>query len=359
MGVSMRKFVPYAAIILVAIVVSLILLPTGKWIFSRGDSEELGRVMNACSMGGQFSANSNLDASVESYLSKLHAGASITTNDVGALINKITSDQSGAALYKEYTECLQQQMAIYLTERGIKIIPPSHADDPDDRVVKGVSMFTPETPADRIEELMGKPISVGAAEYGRHGLILRRYQYKYGLFVADFRRNGNRVGLVIATNDPLGFGDKLPFNQISGVKLRDLSDCDGSPQIDAHFKITSGVCGGSHEANYIYSVYFFDPSFSNAVSGEMSDCIGHGSDLLLDKCQQLGELEAFAVAIAKDSSGANEAKENFLAELDFGGTFQWLSPEASEKYDRWIAAQDASSAQAVAHQPASAATNGN
>lgn len=230
----MRRFVPYVVggLLILAVGLAIVSLWFGNRKPPPSDDADIAAVAKACSVGNEKTTSSNVEASISGYLSKLHSGATVSTQDVGSIAAKIAGDSNGVAMYKDYVNCLQQQMAILLTKRGIVVAPPAGAStpDPDEQAVQRVSMMTPDTPPGTLEDVAGKAISSGAVE-DEKGVQLTRYQYKYAIFIADFRLKSQRLGLGLATNKPGKFGDQLDFAQINGWTLEEAAaHCEGGPQ---------------------------------------------------------------------------------------------------------------------------------
>lgn len=332
----MRRLVPYLivgfALVALAIALLIVLAPKQPTAPPSPDDADIAAIAKACAVGGETESSSSVEAGIKSYFRTLHSGAKVSTKDVGAIAAKIASNAVGVEMYQQYTNCLQQQMTNRLIQRGIVVSPL--AGDPDDKVADRVSMITPDTPAATLEDVAGKAISSGPDKDDR-AVRLTRYQYKYALFIADFWRDTKRIGLGLATNEPgrFGrFGDELDFGQIAAVKFADtLQRCEGKPMLDAKNVLMSGVCGGNAEYNDIYSVYFFSPRVV------YDDCPDY-QNLDVSKCPKLGELQPFAVAMAKDQRAIRKVAGLFDGEINFG-EFAWLSPEQAKKYEDHLKTQ--------------------
>jgi len=212
-------------------------------------------------MGRQTEEQANVSAKLGKYLTNLASGAKVTTSDVGALIDKITPNDQGLAFYKAYTDCLKQQAAILLNQRGVTLVPPSEADleeRKDEQLRQQISEINPSVPKARLVQLLGEPISSGSNEMTEmYGLTADLYQYKHMLFVTDYYKAGRRIGLVIATRDPV-LGAAMFPEQIRGVTLGEAAGiCEGAV-FTTRENARTNVCPASHATDFIKKIYFFD-----------------------------------------------------------------------------------------------------
>ncbi|MFM0562258.1 hypothetical protein [Paraburkholderia sediminicola] len=289
---------------------------------------DVARIAQVCAMGGHFSVDSKVQAGIAKYLSDLQGGATVSTQDVGALVEKITSDQQGVALYRAYTDCLNQQMAIVLQQRGIHITAPAgsqieNEEQIDKRVLDKVSMLMPDTPPQRLAEILGQPISI---QDFAGGVQFALYQYKYYVFVAEYSRKGHRLGIGVAIQVPSSMGD---HDLLAKTTLKDVDRCyygendKGGVRIDGRALITTGICGGDHASNWIYLTYFFYP-------GKTTCDLFKGDAVrpkLTKECPELGTLKPLAVAMSRGTDDLVKVRRFFADELNFGHTFKWVSPE--------------------------------
>jgi hypothetical protein len=331
----MKKLAVYGVGILIVLLVAIALV---TWRLSQGnstfvepnsgsDGAEVGRIAQVCAMGEHTSVDSKVQAGLAKYLSDLHAGATVSTHDVGALVEKITSDQQGVALYKAYTDCLNQQMGIAIAKKGGRFIPstPAQTEEQNDKTIfEKTSMLVPDTPPQRLAELLGQPISVRNLESDTQVTL---YQYKYLIYLADYSRKGRRLGIAIVTRSRAPKSPK-DIGQLS-VTLKEVDNCyDGSVEkvgvrMSAHRLISTGLCGGAATDNYIYSSYFFYPPDNTSCELPPLDLVRD----LSKKCADMAEEVPVAVAMSNDQNDLVKIRKYFTDEMDFGRTFKWASPE--------------------------------
>lgn len=353
----LRYALPAMLLIAVAIVVGLLIYKTRAVPAAQPQNRELAdaaavaqQIAQQCAMGRQTEEQASVSAKLGQYLTGLDAGAKVTTSDVGAIIDKITPSDQGLAFYKAYTDCLKQQAAILLNQRGVTLVPPSEADlesKKDEQLRQQISEINPAVPKTRLVQLLGEPISSGSNETtDMHGLTADFYQYKHMLFVADYYKDGRRVGLVIATKDPL-LGAAMFPNQIRGVSLGEAARICEGVQFTTRGNARTNICPAAHATDYIKSVYFFDSVGQTGLTKDSRACheagLGIGR-MDLGKCPGIASAPALGIAMAKDMTVSDAdfiaAASAWTDEMDFGGTFAWFSDEESKKLDAKEAAEE-------------------
>jgi len=310
-------------------------------------------------MGRQTAEQANVSATLGKYLTGLDSGTKVTTSDVGALIDKIAPNDQGLAFYKAYTDCLKQQAAILLNQRGVTLVPPSEADleaKKDEQLRQQVSEINPSVPKTRLVQLLGEPVASGSTETSEmHGLTADFYQYKHMLFVADYYKAGRRVGLVLATRDPI-LGAAMFPNQIRGVTLGEAAEgCEGV-RFSTRENARTNVCPASHATDFIKTVYFFDLVGETGAKADPSPAcheasIGVGR-MDLAKCPGIASAPALGIAMAKEMGVSDAdfltAADAWLDEVDFGGTLAWFSDEEDKQLEAKSAAEEKMSASELA-----------
>jgi len=301
-------------------------------------------ISKQCALGGKTEVEGKISAELARYVSGLSSGSSVSTSDVGALIEKITPNEGGLAFYKAYTDCLKQQTAILLDQRGVSLVPPSEKDveaRQDEQMWQAVSNIGANTPVERLEQLFGAPVS--DMSRWAQGFETTFYQYKTSIFVLDYRKDGERVALAISTKDP-NQGSAIFFDQIRGVTLGTADrDCDGI-EMSGRMNVRSGVCPSSNASNNVKSVFYFlaitlsDGPRDNALCRKALNDQKKVDYIKL--CPDLAESPAIAVLIADedrtDDNSFRQAAAAFFDELDFGGSFSWRNDAENllmEKHD--------------------------
>jgi len=347
----LRYLVPAILLVAVAAAVGLLLYKTRIAAVAQPQNRELAdaaavsqQIAQQCAMGRQTEEQANVSAKLGKYLTNLDSGAKVTTSDVGALIDKITPNDQGLAFYKAYTDCLKQQAAILLNQRGVTLVPPSEADleeRKDEQLRQQISEINPSVPKARLVQLLGEPISSGSNEMTEmYGLTADLYQYKHMLFVTDYYKAGRRIGLVIATRDPV-LGAAMFPEQIRGVTLGEAAGiCEGAV-FTTRENARTNVCPASHATDFIKKIYFFDLVGKTGSSEDSSQAchdasLGIGT-MNLSNCPGIASAPALGLAMAKDTGVSDAdllvAAKAWMDEVDFGGNFAWFSDEENKKLD--------------------------
>ena len=341
-----RKLLPLKTLLLASLLVLGMTTATGLVVFFHTwhstDDDPAVIIAKECSIGGHHDIESKVSVILGKYLGGISSGTKVSTNDVGAIIDRITPDDLGLAFYKVYTDCLKQQSAIFLYRQGVVLTSPSQQDTEakqDEQTRERISNINPATPSQKLVEIFGAPIASGPDEYSDK-MDLDIYQYKFSAWAFDYRTGGKRVGLILATKDPAD-GSSMLFDQIQGVNIGSVyKDCKNLVAT-AHYNARSGICPSSHLNNYVESIYFFYGIFTTQIKQEVTSdkCKASAeADHLPDPnlCPGYGSVPALAVAFVSNPSSQHSADRNltrvadaYLEELDFGGTIAWLSPAES------------------------------
>lgn len=302
------------------------------------------QIAQQCAVGRQTSEQANVSASLAEYVAGLSSGAKVTTSDVGAIVDKITPDDKGLAIYKEYTTCLKQQAIILLSQRGIVVQPSSEEDAEalkDETLRQSISGVSYYTPKSRLVQLLGEPIaSLPDAEIGDGGSV-DLYQYKNMLFLADYYKYNTRIAISISTKDPLD-GTAMFIERIRNFTIKDaIERCGGIKISGRHQSAHSGICPASRATNNEKSVVFFHlihmtgPIFDKSSSCQ--DLIQR--DTISDRinCAGLNGVPAIGIVITDDSETSdtdlNLVATSWMRELDFGGNFVWYSDKERRAMD--------------------------
>ena len=117
------------------------------------DERRAQSIARLCAGGGVVVNESALNAELTTAVKRAKAGASVTTQDVGAIIQKIAPDQTGLTFYQTYTKCIADNLA-NLRNQAASGIPQPNADSssPTSGAARGWSYY---------EELNGKPTKDG------------------------------------------------------------------------------------------------------------------------------------------------------------------------------------------------------
>ena len=86
-------------------------------------------------MGAITNVGASFNAGMQDLQAKVEAGAKMTRSEVGAIVEKISADQSGTTKYQIYKTCLDDQMTAYLLSKGII------RDDPSGQEKKKITRF--------------------------------------------------------------------------------------------------------------------------------------------------------------------------------------------------------------------------
>lgn len=303
-------------------------------------------IAQQCAMGRETVAESSVTASLAKYLSGLTSGSKVSTSDVGALVDKITPNDSGVAFYKAYTDCLKQQAAILLSQRGVQLVAPSPTDiehAKDLQTLQSISELNPQSPKSRLLDIFGPPIASGSPPETNDPSMTPNYdmyQYKHMAFAIDYTLRGRRIGLVLATKDPLQ-GSAMFFEQIRDATLGGAEGgACGGITITAHTNGLSGICTASHASNYVQSAYFFYTRLLEGTQVETnkscSEYLRGSENFPAKKCPGISSAPALAIIIAEESVPEKEFKaaiDAFASELDFGGTLRWRSASEQKEMD--------------------------
>ncbi len=97
--------------------------------------------MLMCAIGGNESSKTAFSIALAMRLKELKTQANIDADRVGAIVDKITSDGSGVAIYKQYRECLREQAVLLLRQDSTNDEPLSSQQkaplsEPEKRAVK-------------------------------------------------------------------------------------------------------------------------------------------------------------------------------------------------------------------------------
>lgn len=298
------------------------------------------QIAQQCSMGKLTDQETTVTADLAKYISGVSSGTKVKTSDIGAIVSKITPDQRGLDFYKAYTDCLKQQAAILVNQRGANLVAPDQAEiesRKDESLRSAISEISAGVPRNRLVELLGQPIQTGPIGEGKEQ-DADFYQYKHMLFVADFRdKNDKRMGLFIMTKDPL-MGQAMFPNQIFGKTIKDALEQCGGFSVTAHRNFKSSLCPASHATNYIMSEYFslatVDASLFDTNCGDLGDDVIKS----IEACPSVGDTPVLGVGIASenqiDAVTFERACNGFLDLLDFGGGFSWFSDRESDLEDQ-------------------------
>ena len=299
-----------------------------------GDTAAVSQIIaKQCALGGKIEVESAVSAKLARYLTGLSSGSKVSTSDVGALIDKITPTDSGLAFYKAYTDCLKQQAAILLDQRGISLVPPSEADieaKRDEQMRQEISRLSANVPRERLVQLLGAPVS-NITKWGG-GLEAEFYQYKTSIFVVDYRKDSTRVALALATKDPMQ-GAAIFFDQIRGMTLGEAVEQCGGFEFTGRQNARTGICPASNATNNVMKVFY---GMAVTIMGKFDD--PEGCNLFeapdLKKCPGAATAPILSVLMADadlvDEADFKMAVQAFMDELDFSGAFTWRS-EAEEK----------------------------
>lgn len=306
---------------------------------------EVDQITKSCAMGMRASSQSEVRAGIADFLKKVYATTKVTSDEIGAVAEKITPTADGVALYKGYSDCLKQQLAIAVARRGIKIGAADQADleaRRDEEVLKGLGRLSPDTPASRLVELIGQPIEEREQEIADKdnetadtSVKFVRYNYKNDIYVTDvYDAKNRRLGLAIQVNEPawrirvahLASG----ANASAPVILADVTECgstigDNSNHLSSnvHGNIMSGQCGGSHSTDYVLTTYIFRGIDMSGESDEPKVCASMlFSDDDIKKfdahlCPRLASAPASIAIFSRDSDNLDLAAQALFEELNY------------------------------------------
>ncbi len=103
------------------------------------EDAEARRITDTCAMGTTDSGKSALAVALAPRLRTLNAQATISSAHVGAIIDTIRDDVSGARIYDLYRRCIKDQTILSLIARGIRVDSAAGA--------RGISVSQPPSPA--------------------------------------------------------------------------------------------------------------------------------------------------------------------------------------------------------------------
>lgn len=321
-----------------AILCGTLLVSIGLFVWSNapGRDQRSAMATNAddlisrrCSMGSKIAASNRVSATISEYLSGVQAGTTVTRDEVGALIERITPDEIGVELFRIYTACLQAQTEAILIEKGVAV--QAEAGDADgsqrDATIEAVSRIRVDTPPERLVQIFGQPL---AAEDLPEGTAYK-YQLGTDAYAVDYRSGSRRLALVIATPDPEPYFHGL-FERMS---LAETKGCRGPLMSSSHRHIVSGVCPGHPGNGFAEKVYYFaSVDFDdNAICNDPNDAILQTAD----DCPNFLTALPFAVGMSRSTEDLDSVSAYFGGELQFGSTFEWDYSTPADDGDQTLA----------------------
>lgn len=337
----LRVVLPLAVLVLMALAaIGMLFIPVNARSAEMDSAAAARAAAEQCAMGMTQERKSQVTAGLQKFFSGLQAGASVSSSEIGAIADKIAPTDQGAALYKAYADCLRDQTTILLPKIGVRVVSEA---DKDELVRQAISSIGPDTPTERLIEIFGQPLSSGVTA-NSDGLSVDIYRYKFAAQAYDYRSGKNRVGLVLATKDPM-LGQSMLFDQIAGVNVAEAFAACGGVSVTARQNGVSGICPASSATQQVAKVYFFPAVGITGMKKEakLPECAA------LDqpdptKCPGFASAPALAVAMVRDI-GANGAAEKrlervaqaFSDETDFGGGVGFLSPAEAAAFDKRMA----------------------
>jgi hypothetical protein len=85
------------------------------------EAAEVERIIAACGIGTKDSGKTAFAVALALRLRELNAQATISSAHVGAIVDTIKDDASGARIYELYANCVKEQTILSLRARGIGI----------------------------------------------------------------------------------------------------------------------------------------------------------------------------------------------------------------------------------------------
>lgn len=277
-----------------------------------------------CSMGSKFASSSKVNATIADYLSGVEAGTSVSRDEVGALIERITPDEIGVELFKVYTACLQTQTEAMLTEKGVVF-----EEDADfqfsnelEMAYQAISQISFYTPPERLVQIFGQPLAVAEGE----GQSESKYQFLNEAYAIDYRTGTKRTALVIATSD-----SEYYFPELFEVRnMEETKHCSKDLMESSHRHTASGICPAHTGNGNIFKTYFFKSVEFDYVdnlreNGFNQSCLDPTEAITQapDVCPNFMAAKPIAVGMAESEESLDDIRPSFVGELQYGSTFDW------------------------------------